>query len=89
MKLLSLNMFENEPYEPVFDVKHLFLGDDTAPEVQDVCDILQARFSLKYENGLYVETCWDDNLYEEMVDFLKTLGYTLFEPTNIVLAYLG
>lgn len=89
MKLLSLNMFENEPYECVYDVKHLFLGDDTAPEVQDACDILQARFSLKDEDGLYVETWWDDNLFEEMVDFLGTIGYTLFEPTNIVLAYQG
>lgn len=89
MKLLSLNQFENEPYECVFDTRHLFLGDESAPEVHEVCKLLQEQFDIKNEDGLYVETFWDDDLFEKMVAFLGTVGYTSFEPTNIVIAYQG
>jgi len=89
MKLLSLNLYENAQFECGFDQSYLFLGSESAPDVTEVCKILQEKFNLKYENGLYVETWWDDNLYEEMVAFLDTVGYTLFEPTNIVLSYQG
>lgn len=89
MKLLTLNQFENAPYECVFDVKHLFVGSDTAPEVPEVCTMIQEKFNFIDDDGLYIEAWWDGELYEEIVAFLETVGYTLFEPTNIVLAYQG
>lgn len=89
MKLLTLNQYENEQYECLFDVKTLFVGSDSAPEVTEVCKLLQEKFNLVYDDGLYVDAWWDDNLYEKMVAYLGTVGYTLFEPTNIVLAYKG